>query len=94
MKVSEVTIADLKQYAHVYHAEDDALFTTILTACKAYIQGYTGLTADAMNSREELTVALFVLANELYDNRSFTVQDNKVNRVAKSILDMHVTNLV
>lgn len=94
MKISEITIPDLKNYAHVYHAEDDELFNNILIACKAYIKSYTGLDDLKMDEKEDMTMALFVLSNELYDNRTFTVQDNKANFVIKSILDMHSVNLL
>lgn len=105
MKISEVTIEELKGYANVFHGEDDNLFKAILAACKNYISKYTGLplidnpvTIDVLekncDDHEDLTIALFVLANEMYDNRTFTVQDNKVNTVIKSILDMHSVNLL
>jgi uncharacterized phage protein (predicted DNA packaging) len=92
MKFSEVTINDLKEYAHAYHNKDDKLFSDILSACKSYIAGYTGLSNDQMDTKEDLTIALMVLSNELYDNRTFTVENNKVNAVVKSILDMHSVN--
>jgi|GEM_PF-459459 len=101
MKISEVTIQHLKDYAHVYHDVDDHLFESILAACKSYISSYTGLalTPDpesgitkTVDDHEDLTVALFVLSNELYDNRTFTVENDNVNTVVKSILDMHSVN--
>jgi uncharacterized phage protein (predicted DNA packaging) len=94
MKISEVKIEDLKEFAHVYHTEDDRLFTSILAACKSYISGYTGLTTEQMDSKEDLTIALKVISNEMYDNRSFSVENDKVNSVVKSILDMHSVNLL
>lgn len=94
MVISEVTIQDLKDYAHVYHNEDDLLFASILPACKSYIKGYTGLSDEQLDMKEDLTIALFVLSNEMYDNRTFSVQSDKVNTVIKSILDMHSINLL
>lgn len=94
MKISEVTTQELKDYAHVYHDLDNILFTSILAACKSYIKGYTGLTTEKMDEKEDLTIALYVLSNELYDNRTFTVENDKVNTVIKSILDMHSVNLL
>lgn len=94
MKISEVTIEALKDYAHVYHEEDDSLFESILVACRSYIKSYTGLSEEQMDSKEDLTMALHVLSNELYDNRTFTVENDKVNTVIKSILDMHSINLL
>lgn len=94
MKISEVNIGDLKEYAHVYHDEDDQLFASILPACKSYIKGYTGLSDEQLDTKEDLTIALMVLSNEMYDNRTFSVQSDKVNTVIKSILDMHSINLL
>ncbi len=94
MKISQVTIEELKEYANVYHKEDDKLFVSILIACKSYIKSYTGLAIEKMDEKEDLTMALFVLSNELYDNRAFTVENDKVNNVIKSILDMHSVNLL
>lgn len=94
MKISEVTIKDLKEYAQVPHALDDGIFTNILVAVKSYIKNYTGLTVEQMDLKEDLTIALMVLSNEMYDNRVYSVQDDKVNKVIKSILDMYSVNLL
>lgn len=94
MKISEVTIQDLKEYANVEHTLDDKLFSNILVAGKSYIKGYTGLSNEQMDTKEDLTIVLTVLSNEMYDNRTFTVQDDKVNKVIKSILDMYSINLL
>ncbi|PGT89210.1 head-tail connector protein [Bacillus sp. AFS040349] len=95
MKISEVTTNDLIEYAReTADPEVTKTFGTILLASKAYIKSYTGLTVEQMDVKEDLTIALMVLANEMYENRVFTVQDNKVNVVIKSILDMHSINLL
>lgn len=94
MKISIVTIEDLKEYARIDHSDDDNLFRSILVACKSYIKTYTGLTLEQMDDKEDLTMALFILSNEMYDNRAYTIQNDKVNVVVKSILDMHSMNLL
>ena len=94
MKVSEVTIDDLKEYANVEHDLDDKIFTNILLASKAYIKSYTGLNEEQIDEKEDLTIALMILCNEMYDNRVFSVQDNKVNTVVSNILDMYSVNLL
>jgi hypothetical protein len=94
MKISEVTVQELKDYANVFHDVDNNLFASILAAGKAYIKSYTGLSIEQMDAKEDLTMVLFVLSNELYDNRTFTVENDKVNTVIKSILNMHSINLL
>jgi hypothetical protein len=93
MKLSQVQISDLKQYANVYHNADDNLFSVILTAGKTFITTYTGLPLyPDCDNFEDLTIALFVLCNEMYDVRDFTVDNVKVNFVVKQILDSHSVN--
>jgi hypothetical protein len=103
MLISEVTIDDLKQYANVYHNEDDNLFQAILAAGKQFISTYTGLPLvddpvnniiDSVEDHEDLSIVLMVLSNEMYDNRAFTVDNNKLNFVVKQILDSHSVNLL
>ncbi|MGG7215253.1 head-tail connector protein [Clostridium nigeriense] len=94
MKISEVTIDDLKEYANVEHDYDDKIFTNILLASKVYIKSYTGLNEKQIDEKEDLTIALMILCNEMYDNRVFSVQDNKVNTVISNILDMYSVNLL
>lgn len=96
MKISEVTVNDLMEYANESNNDPEVIktFDTILLACKSYIKHYTGLKEEQIDAKEDLTIALMVLANELYDNRTFTVKDDKVNPAIKTILDMHCINLL
>ena len=94
MKISEVTINELKEYANVEHDLDDKLFNMILSAAKSYIKSYTGLTLEQIDDKEDLTIALMTLTNEMYDNRVFIVQDIKLNTFIISILDMYSVNLL
>lgn len=94
MKISEITIADIKKYANIEHNLDDDLLGMILKSSLSYILNYTGLTLEQTNDKEELSLVLLTLANELYDNRVYSVKDDKVNIVIKSMLDMHSRNLL
>ncbi|MDF2788680.1 MAG: hypothetical protein K0S80_1778 [Neobacillus sp.] len=96
MKISQVTRQDLMEYAREYNDEPEITktFDNILVACKSFIKSYTGLSDDQMDTKEDLTIALMVLSNEMYENRVFTIQNDKVNVVIKNILDMHSINLL
>lgn len=94
MKISEITIADLKSYLHVYHSEDDKLLSAILLASKAFIKNYTGLSEESLDISEDLSMAVFILASDLYDNRAYTVESVNVNPVIQTILSMHSINLL
>jgi len=92
MRISEITLDVLKNYIHVYHDEDDTLLEAILSGATSYIQGYTGLSSDTLDLYDEITIALFVICTELYDNRSYTMNHHQVNPVVKTILGMHAIN--
>lgn len=94
MKISVVTIADLKAYAKDEDNIEDNLWTDILIGAKEFVKSYTGLDSAGMDSHEDLTIALKVLANEMYEQRQYTVQNDKVNVVIKSILDRHCINFL
>lgn len=96
MKISELTIAELMNYAHEYTDDESIqrLFSSILVASKSFVKSYTGLNDEQIDLIPDLTIALMILANELYDNRALTVQNEKVNPAVKTILDMHSINLL
>lgn len=96
MKISEITVNDLIEYAREDETNEEIIntFTTILSSIKAYIKNYTGLTDEQIDDKEDITMVIFVLSNEMYENRLFTVNENNVNKVISNILDMHSINLL
>lgn len=102
MKVSEVTLATLKNYIRVDHDEDDVLLGAILVGAKAFIKGYTGLPLvddlateeieHNIDQHEDISIALLVLCSEMYDNRSYSVDNHEVNPVVRTILQMYSVN--
>lgn len=96
MVISAVTVNDIKNYARIDSdfVQDDALITTILASVKSFIKSYTGQDDAGLDKYEDITIALFVLCRDMYDNRQFTVQNDKLNPIVSSILDMHCINLL
>lgn len=95
-KVSEVTSTDLAEYLRVGEVtpSEDGFLKTIIGAATAYMSKYTGLTAAQLDESEDFVVALFVLAQDMYDNRALYVDSSNVNLAVQSILDMHSVNLL
>lgn len=96
MKLSEVTVKDLISYAREDQEDQEVIntFNTILLVSKAFIKNYTGLTVEEMDQKEDLIIVLMALSNEMYENRMFTVENEKINPVIKALLDMHSVNLL
>lgn len=94
MKVSEVTLQIMKDYMRVDYDDDNQQITAIMAAAKSYIMGYTGLSAESIDEKPDITVAFQVLINEMYSQRQLTVDKDKVNMVVSTILGMHCINLL
>lgn len=97
MRISEVTIHDIKNYLRIDDSYDDNLIEIILDSAKHHIISHTGLTEVELEKREDLTIALMVICHELYDNRRYmaeTTTMNRANLVIENILNKHCTNLL
>lgn len=97
MKFSEVTINNLKDYARVDHNDEDVLFQAILEGAKSHIRAYTGLTDEKLDALPDITIALYVIANEMYENRTginFENKTSKFNELLDRILGSHSVNLL
>ncbi len=94
MRVSEITTDHVAEYLRIDEEDVSDKLQPVLTAAKAYISSYTGIPIEELDDYEEFYVAVMVLCQDMYDNRSYYVERNYVNRTVSSILDMHRRNLV
>lgn len=94
MKVSEISENDVINYARMDATEEDISPQVLLTAAKAFVRGYTGLDDTGMDEYEDLSIAILVLCSDMYDNRQTVVENDKVNRVVQSILDLHPSGIL
>lgn len=95
MKISEITLENLKNYFKVDYEDDDTYIQNIIIpAVLQYIKSYTGLEDEVMDTKEDLTIAYMVLASDMYNNRDYTVQNDKINPVVNNILNRYSINLL
>ena len=88
-KVSEITtkdIADFIRLGEVSSAEETQL-QTFLTVAKDYVTNYTAL--EDLDEYADLVIAVYILCQDMYDNRSLYIDKNNPNKVVQTILDMH-----
>lgn len=95
-KVSELTIQDIADYLRLSEitVEDNNALTSILEAAKAFVYKYTGLTAKQVDEALDITIAVYVLCQDMFDNRSYYVNSSNVNKVVEAILGLHSVNLL
>ena len=91
-KVSEITtkdIADFIRLDEVGNAEE-AQLTTFLTVAKDYIKNYTAL--EDLDEYADLVIVVYILCQDMYDNRALYTDKSNPNKVVQTILDMHTMN--
>lgn len=93
MKVSEITTEHVVEYLRAEEEFPEKL-EPMLTAAKSYISNYTGIPIEELDNYDEFYTVVMVLCQDMYDNRSYYVERNYVNKTVSTILDMHRRNLV
>ena len=96
--VSKITVKDLANYLKLDYsslAEEEIMeLATFLQVAQRFISDYTGLSETEIDKHETFVIAVFVLVQDMYDNRSFYVDKSNLNRVVETILGMHSVNLL
>ena len=88
-KVSEITVNDIAEYirlGEIGEAEEKQL-STFLTVAKDYIKNYTAL--EDLDEYADLVIVVFILCQDMYDNRVMYIDKANPNKTVQTILDMH-----
>lgn len=95
MKVSELTVAVVKDYCGISDNDSNDIIGIEMTAAKSYIKGYTELTDEEIDEHEDLTLAFLVLVNDMFSQRDYTVSSHRqVSPTISNILNMYAKNHV
>lgn len=101
MKVSEITAKDIANYLRLSEIseEDEKNIELFLNIAKNYIENYTGIPQKSENAEDEIldtysdfVIVVYVLCQDMYDNRTMYVDGKNINNTVKTILDMHTRN--
>ena len=95
-KVSDLTASNVAEYLRLVDPNNDDLntLTSLLGVAKAYVTQYTGKTLAKLDDYQDIIIAVLVLCQDMWDNRSLYVDDANVNKVVESILGLHSENLL
>ena len=98
MIVSNITIQNIASYLKLdfesLTEEEKAELSTFLSFAKAFISEYTGLNSEEIDSHETFVIEVYVLVQDMYDNRCYYVDKSNLNQVVEHILNMHSVNLL
>lgn len=93
-KVSDIKIEDIADYLRIAELDDNIKKTidTYLKVAKKYIKDETGL--EDLDKHEDFIIAIYVLCQDMYDNRTLYVDKSNTNKVIDTILGRHRINLL
>jgi len=98
MKVSEITNKNLVDYLRLTYEflseNEKQEIDTLFNVAKKFIISYTGLSADKIDEHEDFVIVVYVLVQDMYDNRTMYVDKGNLNKVVETILGMHSINLL
>ena len=103
-KVSEITIQDVANYLKL-DDYDEIEIETYLNIAKNYISNYTGIPetsedeeddeeVETLDSYADFIIVVYILCQDMNDNRCMYVDKANMNKVVQTILDMHARNLL
>ena len=96
-EVSSITYQDVADYLRITDTlttSDINTLNTLLSVSKAFIQQYTGRTAEQLDDYPDFVIVVFVLCQDMWDNRVLYVDRSNLNRVVEVILGLHSVNLL
>lgn len=93
-KVSEITYQDCADYIRLDEISEDDINTlnNLIDVAKTFISNYTGRTD--LDVFQDFVIVVFVLVQDMWDNRTLYVDKTNLNKVVESILGMHSVNLL
>lgn len=95
-RISEITTDDLVDYLRLPDVDSAqlTLLTTIKAAAINYIIGVTSLKLEDLDNYPDMTIALYALTQDMYDNRAIYVDKANISDTVSTILNMYRTNLL
>lgn len=96
-KVSEITAQDVAEYLRIAELteEDENFITSTISVAIDYILKYTGIEdAQTLDNYNDMVIVVFVLCQDMFDNRAMYVDNSNLNRVVDNILSLHQRNLL
>ena len=94
-KISDITYTDLADYLRLVEYEDEInILNNMLNIAKNFISNYTGRTLEDLDNYNDLVAVVFVLVQDMYDNRSLYVDKSNLNNFVETTLGLHQINLL
>ena len=95
-KVSDISYQDIAEYLRLYEVDNDDINTlnTLINVAKTFASNYTGRTIEELDNYKDFVIVVFILCQDMWDNRTMYVDSTNLNNVVQAILGLHSVNLL
>ena len=95
-KISEITYQDVAEYIRLSEVtqSDQNTLTNLINISKDFISKYTGVSIGNLDNYNDMVIVVFILCQDMWDNRTMYVENTNLNKVVETILGMHQINLL
>lgn len=95
-KVSEIGYQDVADYIRLIEIDETEIniLNNLINISKTFISNYTGLTTEQLDNHQDFVIVVFILCQDMWDNRTLYVDNANLNKVVETILGMHSVNLL
>ncbi len=95
-KVSQITANDLAAYIRLDEvtADDTNTLNNLLAVAISFIVNYTGRSEEELDNYSDFVIVVFILCQDMWDNRTLYVDKTNLNKVVETVLGMHSVNLL
>lgn len=92
MKPNQITANDIANYLRLTEVDvaERELLEKLLVIAKTFIRENTGV--KDLDEYDDLSIAIFILCQDMYDNRTLYVDKGNMNKVVEIILGLHSRN--
>lgn len=96
MKVSEIKVKDIAEYLRMDDVtnDDEKMIESMIRAAIAYIVDYTSQSEEDLDLYEDIYIVVYILCQDMYDNRAMYIDGNERNRTVDTILNFHRKTLI
>ena len=95
-KVSQITYSDVADYIRLVEVTQDYQNTlnNLIGIAKTFIASYTGHTIEELDDYQDFIIVVFILCQDMWDNRTLYVDKATLSYPVETILNMHSVNLL
>lgn len=95
-KVSQITASDLAAYIRLDDVTtgDTNTLNNLLAVAISFIVNYTGRSEEELDNYPDFVIVVFILCQDMWDNRTLYVDKTNLNKVVETVLGMHSVNLL